>query len=302
LGSGFQTQQAVLGDTYSFTPTTIGDLRIAFLRFLFNFTPQSAGVDQTKFGLPASYNSQELFRNNPIPCVAGFSDFCNQNMGNVVLDTNNSYSIMPSLIKIAGRHTLKLGAKLRRMEFNFAQTNTASGFFVFDNLMTSTDPFSPGNTGFGLASFLLGYGSSGGISEPALTAASQYYEGFYAGDTFRISSKLTLNYGVRWELPGPWTERRDLQAVFLPNEQSPLAQATRLPLNGNVAFVNSKDYPSRYSQEFHWRLFAPRLGLAYGLTNKTVLRVGYGIFSCPTMFRSSRHPGFLPSIKPRPRG
>jgi hypothetical protein len=69
-----------------------------------------------------------------------------------------------------------------------------------------------------------------------------------------------------------------------------------------VAFVNSKDYPSRYSQEFHWRLFAPRLGLAYGLTNKTVLRVGYGIFSCPTMFRSSRHPGFLPSIKPRPRG
>jgi hypothetical protein len=281
LGSGFQTNQAVLGDTYSFTPTTIGDLRVAFLRFTFNFTPQSAGVDQTKFGLPASYDSQELFRNNPIPCVAGFSDFCNQNMGNVVIDTNNSYSIMPSLTKIAGHHTLKLGAELRRMEFNFAQTTTASGFFEFDNLMTSSNPFSPGNTGFGLASFLLGYGSSGSISEPALTAATQYYEGFYAGDTFQIHSKWTLNYGVRWELPGPWTERRDLQAVFLPNEQSPLAQATNLPLNGNVALVNSQEYPSRYSQEFHMRLFAPRVGLAYRFTNKTVIRAGYGIFFVP---------------------
>ena len=102
------------------------------------------------------------------------------------------------------------------MEFNFAQTTTASGFYVFDNLMTSLNPFSPGNTGFGLASFPLGYGSSGSIGQAALTAGLQYYQGFYAGDNFQASQKLTLNYGIRWELPGPWTERHDRQVVFLP--------------------------------------------------------------------------------------
>ena len=137
LGSSFQTNQFVLGDTYAFSPSTVGELRIAFLRFLFNFTPQSYGVDQTKFGLPESYNAQEPLRNNPDPCVAGFSDFCNQNMAVIVLDTNNSYSIMPGMTKIMGRHTFKFGAELRRMEFNFAQTTTASGFYNFDNLMTS---------------------------------------------------------------------------------------------------------------------------------------------------------------------
>ena len=81
---------------------------------------------------------------------------CNQNMAVIVLDTNNSYSIMPGVTKVFGRHTFKIGAAARRMEFNFAQTTTASGFYIFDNLMTSINPFSPGNTGFGLASFLAG--------------------------------------------------------------------------------------------------------------------------------------------------
>jgi len=281
LGSSFQTNQFVLGDTYTFSPSTVGDLRIAFLRFLFNFTPQSYGVDQTKFGLPESYNAQEPLRNNPDPCVAGFSDFCNQNMAVIVLDTNNSYSIMPGVTKILGRHTFKIGAELRRMEFNFAQTTTASGFYNFDNLMTSINPFSPGNTGFGLASFLLGYGASGSLTQPTLTAGVQYYQGYYFGDTFQISQKLTMNYGVRWELPGPWTERHDRQVVFLPDQASPLAASTGLPLTGNVALVNSAAYGSRYSQQFHWGLFAPRFGLAYRLNEQSVVRAGYGIFYVP---------------------
>jgi hypothetical protein len=281
LGSGFQTNQAVLGDTYALSPSTVGELRVAFLRFLFNYTPQSYGVDQTKFGLPADYNAQEPLRNNPDPCVAGFSDFCNQNMANIVLNTNNSYSIMPSVTKIIGRHTVKFGAEIRRMEFNFAQTTTASGFFNFDNLMTSINPFSPGNTGVGLASFLLGYGSSGSISQPALTAGRQYYQGYYVGDTFQAKQKLTVNYGLRWELPGPWTERHDRQVVFLPDQPSPLAATTGLPLVGNVALVNSANYSSRYSQQFHWLLFAPRFGLAYRLNNQSVVRGGYGVFYVP---------------------
>ena len=77
-----------------------------------------------------------------------------------------------------------------------------------------------------------------------------------------------MNYGVRWELPGPWTERHDRQVVFLPDQASPLAASTGLPLTGNVALVNSAAYGSRYSQQFHWGLFAPRFGLAYRLNEQ----------------------------------
>jgi hypothetical protein len=69
--------------------------------------------------------------------------------------------------------------------------------------------------------------------------------------------------------------------VFLPNQASPLAAATGLPLMGNVALVNSAAYSSRNGQRFHWRLFAPRVGFAYRPNNKSVVRAGYGVFYVP---------------------
>ena len=130
--------------------------------------------------------------------VQGFSDV---GVGTSYLTSiNNSFSLAPSVTKIAGRHTLKFGAELRRMDFNYAQNNVTSGTFFFDNLLTSTNP---------------------------LAAAG------------KVSRKLTLSYGLRWELPSPFRERHDRLTVLLPNAESPLPAVTGLPLKGKLAVVNS---------------------------------------------------------------
>lgn len=275
----FQTVQAVLADTYTFTPNTIGDIRLSFFRFTYHSSPESLGSDFTKFGWPAVLNSEVAFRELPYVCVQGFSDFCQEVTG---VTANNTFSIAPSLTKIKGRHTIKAGSEWRRLQYNFGKSNQASGVFNFDNIFTSQNPVSAGSTGYGFASFLLGYGATGqipgttgspnGLQVPNLTAAQFTYQGYYVSDTFQVSNKLTLNYGVRWDLPGAYTERYNRESVWLPNVPSPLAQATGLPVEGKLGLVDSPDSPGRGSAVQHWKLFAPRLGMAYRLNNKTVIR------------------------------
>ncbi len=282
--SSFSTalsQQAVFADTYTFSATTIGDVRIAWLRYEYNNTNQSLGTDLTKFGWPQSLISQFLFTSDPVPVVQGYNDILSGSGVSYIIDRNNSYSVAPSLTKILGRHTFKFGGEIRKLQFNFAQTNNSSGQFNFDNLFTSVNPLAPAGTGYGFASFMLGYGSSGTLVQSPVTAGEQSYQGYYFSDSFQIGKRLTLNYGVRWELPGPWTERFNRLSVLLPDAVSPLAQVTGLPLKGKLAVVDSSDWPSRYNMNFHKDLFAPRLGFAYRLTNQMVVRGGYGIFYLP---------------------
>jgi hypothetical protein len=153
--------------------------------------------------------------------------------------------------------------------------------YNFDNLFTSMNPYvsGGGGTGVGFASFMLGLGASGNVVTPSPYSYRNYYAGVYASDTWQATRKLTVNYGVRWELPFPSVERYDRFTNLLPNAPSPIAQAAGIPnLVGRLGLVSSSDNPSRYAAATHLDLFAPRLGLAYRLTEKTVLRAGYGIF------------------------
>ena len=284
----FGTQQAVLGDTYTLTPTTVLDVRGAFFRFTYQNLPQSYGADLTSYGWPANLNSQVTARMVPYPCVQNFSDFCQEVIG---VTANNTFSLVPTLTKIAGRHTLKIGAEFRTLQFNFGKSNQASGVFNFDNIFTSQNPNSPGTTGYGWASYLLGLGATGqvpgttgspnGVQTYSKTAAELTYQAYYVSDQFQVNNKLTLNLGVRWDQPGPYTERFDRQSVWEPNAVSPLAKPTGLPLVGALGLVNSVNRSSRGTTDRHWNLFAPRVGFAYRLTPTTVVRGGYGIFFLP---------------------
>ena len=284
----FGTQQAVIADTYTFTPNLIGDIRFAAFRFRFASVPQSTGVDLSSFGLPASLNSQVTSRHVPYACVQNFSSFCQA----VTSETaNNTYALAPSLTWIRGRHTLRAGADLRVLQFNFGKSNQASGVFNFDNLITAASPYSPGTTGTGWASYLLGFGAAGqipgvtgspnGIQTYSRAAGQMRYQGYYLTDTFQVNQKLTLNYGLRWDIASPYTERYDRQAVLQPSAGSPLARVTGLPLKGALALVNSKEIGSRGNQEVSSKLFAPRVGFAYRLSPKTVIRSGAGMYFLP---------------------
>ncbi len=98
---------------------------------------------------------------------------------------------------------------------------------------------------------------------------------------FQVSRKLTLTAGLRWDLPFAYTERYDRIGVFDPGATNPLAQATGLPLNGAVVYVNSSADPYRSVYNPHYKLFGPRLGLAYRFMPSTVVRLGYAIAYAP---------------------
>ena len=197
----------------------------------------------------------------PLPNVTGYNGvFSTSGTGSTIIARNDVYSLVPGMTKIWGSHTLKFGMEIRRNTHNYYQQNNPSGTFNFDTLMTSVNPFAAAGTGNGFASFLLGYGSGGGVTQNALVAGQMIYRAFYVGDQWQVTSRLTLNYGVRFEQMGPWSERYDRLSVLLPFVPSALSQTTGLNLQGKLGLVNSPDSPSRNN----WtagNLFGPRLGV-----------------------------------------
>jgi hypothetical protein len=281
------TNQAVVGDTYLLSSTTIVDIHAAFLRFQYERTPSDLGVDLTKFGLPASYNSQVSFRVLPTANVQGFNAiFSSQGAGSVIRQANDNYSIYPVVTSIHGSHTFKFGGEIRRQPFNYVQSNIGSGYYSFDNLFTAVSPTSPKlngvNTGYGFASFMLGAGSGGSVNTPLPYSYRNYYAGVYFNDSWQASKKLTVNIGLRWDMPYPQVERYDRSMVLQPYVASPFAAASGISnLQGALGLVKSPANPSRYAAATQMKLFAPRLGIAYRLNEKTVVRAAYGIYYLP---------------------
>ncbi|HVW87707.1 MAG TPA: TonB-dependent receptor, partial [Bryobacteraceae bacterium] len=281
----FNTNQAVIADTHSFTPTLIGDFRFAYLRFSYDRLPLTLGYDLTKLGWPGSLNNQVVFQVVPSVNVTGYNGvWSTAGTGSRIIDRNDVYSFAPSLTKIWGGHTLKFGAEFRRNTHNYYQQNSPSGTFNFDSLLTSVNPFAAAGTGNGFASFLLGYGSGGGVTQNNLVAGQLLYRAYYAGDQWQVTPRLTFNYGVRFEQMGPWSERFDRMTVLLPGVPNDLSGPTGLSLKGKVGLVNTPDSPSRNNYHLG-NLFAPRVGIAWRATDKTVFRTGYGIFWVPNDVR-----------------
>ena len=215
-----------MADTYSINLTTIFDIRLGFTRWNYDRTPGTVGINIPQAtGLPTYYNlldsQRGLTGSTTLPSmnVSGYN-FVNTGL---IYGITNSYTIAPSLIKILGRHTLKMGADVRRMDFNYYQDNNAGGTFSFNNLSTSQNAMSPGATGDGFASFLLGFAAPSGsdVQTSLFTAAGLHYQGYYVNDSWQATNKLTLNLGLRWEIPGQYTERFDRQTTFNPNAVNP---------------------------------------------------------------------------------
>jgi hypothetical protein len=279
---------AVFGDTYSFSPTMFFDFRASFLRN-HNFRyPDQLGLDLTTIGWPAGYNTQDLTRTLPQLCVtnydftyAGQGGYCQGNPQSVIIVTNNVFDLAPSVSKIMGRHTLKVGLELRKAQLMYLQQNNNSGNFSFTSGMTAQNALAPGNTGYAFASMMLGFGAiNSGTNALGLNAATtglELYQAYYVNDTFVVNRKLTLNYGLRWEGMGPFYEKWDRHAVLLPGAQNPLVAN-----QGTVALVNSPGYPNRGISPHPYNLFSPRFGVAYRATDKWVIRTGAGINFLPT--------------------
>jgi len=285
--------QAGLGDTIAISPTKVLDLHLGYTRYVYLRTPLSQGIDLSKFGPNwAALAPQMTYTHIPTVCVSqtsgdsrwGSGSWCSQGTGSGIGAHDDTLSVEPLFTWVKGAHTLKFGGEYRLLRNNYYQSNDPAGLFQFDAGMTSANPKAgvPGTTsGIGMASFLLGYGSSGSVTEPGQTADQNVYSALYVGDTYQAARKLTLNLGLRLDLQGDWTERYNRIVVFNPGETSPIANQAGIPgLKGAFDLVNSTQHSSR-SAFPSWNHVSPRLGLSYQVDRSTVVRMGYGMFFLP---------------------
>ena len=267
-------QQVVIGDIFSFSPSTVGDFRISYLHADTPIIPANNNVDVAQFGpfwagiAPSLTHRQfpDPYIVNTIPSPYAGLDVTNN-------DSGNTYALAASITKVAGRHTLEFGADVRRYQFREGQTVFAPGFFLFAGIFTYGALSPPGSGATPIADFVLGdITPDPGVSgfDTAVTAhATQWYQGYYVNDSLQVSPRLTINAGLRWEIPGSFTEENDRNTVLLPQLQNPLV------------LVSSPQYHSGNDLESHYHLVAPRIGFALQMGNRSVLRGAYGINFLP---------------------
>jgi hypothetical protein len=182
---------------------------------------------------------------------------------------------------VRGKHTIKFGGEYRWLaENNRGNYNgycSPAGGFYFSSGETGLEGILSGSP---IASFLLGQVDYGCAT--FFNVASNYPRAaayiLHMGDTFKATSKLSLNYGLRWDTFTPAVEKHDDQSFLDPTRPNP--EAGGRP--GSLVFAGTKwgaaSFGRRAPELTWWKGFAPRVGIAYTLTPKTVVRTGYGLF------------------------
>ena len=293
---------AIAEDTYTFSPTTILQARYGYLRFGFTRAPASLGQDLTEFGFPAALNNEVWKRHIPVVRPQGVTPL-SDSTGSAIFGAQENHTVGVSLTKVRGRSTWKFGTEMRWYRVSYTQSNGASGAFNFNNGFTSLDPTASARVGgYGFASMLMGYPSDGGSSLQLELPLLSFYRGFYVQNDIRVSNKLTLNLGLRYDQESGYTERHDRLSFWMPDATSPLASSqvaagiNAACMSGNVSIcsgppnpqvlgrfglVASPDRQDRHQQDTFFKEFAPRFGFAYRLREKTVVRGGFGIYWLP---------------------
>ena len=274
--SASRTQNFVFDFTRAHSPTTILTLRYGLLRQSTRTTPKSFGFDQTSLGLPSIYltSGVTMF---PTFTSEGYQEIGQVGYGLIARgDDVNSFT--GSVTKIVAGHNLKVGAEARLMRLNYLQPGYPQGHLSFNRAVTNMDPNSSNSLqGNSIASMLIGWGSGGDYHiDPPSASASQYY-GFYLQDDWKITRRLTLNLGLRYDFDVPRTERYNRYSWFDFDAPSPLAgKVPGYPnLTGQFKFA---DDDTRSPVAADYNNFQPRFGFAYELTPKTAIRGGYGIY------------------------
>ncbi len=255
----------LLSDTHTFSPTLINNFRAGAARQYFTFRAVNCGQDwPRKLGLPSVVPPEQF------PLI----DFGFSPIGGQACGTRGSlnWDIQDMVTKVTGRHTLKLGVNPRIYQGSNKQGSALSGNFSFSGL--TTNPQSPAGTGSNLAQFLLGDVTSAGIDRIIGSTFVSYSLSWFVQDDWKISRRLTLNLGLRYDFQKKPVERHDGHISFDPAAKDPL---TGLP--GITVYAGRNGQPRAFRKEDHDD-FGPRFGFAWDLfgNGSTVFRAGYGIY------------------------
>ena len=281
-----QALSAAVGETHIFGPNLINELTAGYSRIYDNRGDLLSGAflgPQFGFsGIPYTDGIGGL----PSMSISGYSS-----LGEATNVPNKKIAevaqLKDSVTWIHGGHTFKFGGQYEWVRSYFDVSSSARGSYAFSGVFTQ-NPQSRSNTGNGFADFLLGDANTATVSTQSIGDVRQRYAAGFVQDDWKVTSKLTFNLGIRYEVWTPRMERNNLQANFLPgsgqlifpNNTAPAA----IPANRVAPIpdgIGARTLVRQYDANF-----APRLGIAYQIAAHTVLRTGAGIF-----FASPNFPG-----------
>jgi len=282
-GSAYNRQKVYSGTAdyvYTASPTLLINARYGFTQRTTEEPSRTLGkIDLTSLGFPSAVQTAARLSNYPAISASGYS-------GQGWSSGINSFdyivhSFQGSVTKITGNHTLKFGTDARFHSVRQDRGIDLGGNYSFSNGYTRGPNVNTAgaNAGDAIASMLLGTPGSGSFGTLLEVKGMNQYFAWYAQDDWRLTSKLTLNLGLRYELELPRTESQDRLDWFDFDVVNPLTQMVRSvgTLRGGLRFAAVDDNPRRHFNTDAVN-FAPRLGFAYQATPKTVVRGGSGIF------------------------
>jgi hypothetical protein len=169
---------------------------------------------------------------------------------------NNNWEVDQAFSWIKGNHEFKFGFDWMSRRFAEFSPTYPVGQFTFNGAYTN----------YGFADFLLGHPSSSTLGVTQFFSLQRFQPSFYVQDNYRMTPKLTLNFGIRNDLVTPWVERSNRLAGFVPEN------------GGNLVPVGTAPYLGDSTVDGRYTNWGPRFGFAYSLDSKTVIRGGVGIF------------------------
>lgn len=292
-----------INNTHTFSPTVALTISYGYVRG-FDFSHGVGGefpnldASFASLGLPSYLNHG--FKTIPVIEVGGgYNAGIGSQAFAILREGQDSHHLGGAVSWLRGKHELKFGGEGRLHRINFVQPGWPSGDFAFNRASTSqiSSVADSGTGGDGLASFLTGVGdprNSGGGCTPCQVGLINYVStqsfryAAFAQDNYRVTHKLTLNLGLRYELSTPRTERFNRMNWLDPTAPSPLANSPLGALKGAEVFASSKDRSNYYTD---YKAIQPRFGFAYQLPHTFVARGGYGIyFSTPRSGASGTGP------------
>jgi hypothetical protein len=285
IGSGFNSTDQYnisLNGVYTFSPTTVLNVNYGFARQVIITRPFSQGIDLTTLGFPQAIQNAAATQNLEFPDITFGGNTNVSKLGQATYTTLNmvpySHIIRPDVTKVLSRHTIKFGGEFRKMFMNFRQHGQPSGSFSFNSAVTQrvVGTATSQTQGNGFASFLLGIPASGTMEHTYAIATASAYFGLYAQDDWKVTRKLTLNIGLRYDVDVPRTERYNRLSYFDIDAPSPIAgKVPGFPnLKGAMRFATPDNRHQTPTDLNNW---GPRFGFAYQATPKTVFRSAYGI-------------------------